>query len=144
MRNNASAMSVDASRSGFLKRITLCVLALCALSPLTVSAHRDHGAAPALAQAETVHAPRQETADSRATAAVEVAPLPCPGGNEHACGCHSVSCGPAADPGVVGPALPGFLTLPSPDAAVLPRSGTDPPSLAPLPPFPPRAPPVSS
>jgi len=116
--------------SGVLKRIAQLALAFCALLPLIAAAHGNH------------HPSRK--ADASFVRAIAVAASHCPTDGGGPCGCHNLSCTRLCEPDTidVGPAacafqhssVPALLLL---DAALAPRS-------APLPTFPPRAPPVSS
>ena len=138
-RRGTCGASEGARISGLLKRFVLLALALCTLAPLVAAAHGNH----VKPNAGVRVAPAWQH-EASAALAVAAAPLHCPTEGGRPCGCHGPSCMRAGEPEMVdiapaSCALQCSLASPLLALAVAVR----PPS-APLTPFPPRAPPVSS
>jgi hypothetical protein len=111
-------------------RIAQIALATCALAPLIAAAHGNH------------EQPLKAAASS--ASAIAVAPSHCPDDGGPGCGGHGSSCMRAGEPDMINPAPTTCALQRSSVRSLLCLTGAVPPRFAPLSPFPPRAPPVSS
>src|SRR6267378_4570958 len=107
-----------------LKRVVLLALALCTLAPLVAAAHENH--------------------EASAAAAVAAAPSHCPDDGGPGCGGHGSSCMRAGELDMIDAAPMACALQRSSFPSLLFLTVAVPPRSAPLSPFPPRAPPVSS
>jgi hypothetical protein len=120
-------------------RIAQIALALCTLAPLVAAAHGNH----AKPNANVRVAPAWQH-EASAAPAVAAAPAHCPAEGGPGCGCHGSSCMRVGEPEVVDPAPTACALQRSSVPSLLFLTGAVPPRSAPLSPFPPRAPPLSS
>ena len=111
-------------------RIVQIALAVCALMPLIAAAHGNH------------KQPLKATAS--AAGAIAVAPSHCPDDGGPGCGGHGSSCMRAGELDMIDAAPMACALQRSSFPSLLFLTVAVPPRSAPLSPFPPRAPPVSS
>ena len=111
-------------------KVAQIALALCTLAPLAAAAHGNH------------EQPLKAAASSVGT--IAVAPSHCPDDGGPGCGGHGSSCIRAGELDTIDAAPMACALQPSSVPSLLFLTGAVPPRSAPLSPFPPRAPPVSS